>query len=67
MGLCEPATQLAGRPVLTEATVRQIKQLLADGHTHRSEIARRFGITSGAVSAIKHGRNWAHITIDEPI
>lgn len=60
------ATQLAGRPVLTEATVRQIRQLLADGQTRGSEIARRFGITPGAVSSIKHGRNWAHITTDEP-
>jgi hypothetical protein len=60
------ATQLAGRPILTETTVRQIKQLLADGQTRGTAIARRFGITPGAVSSIKHGRNWAHVTTDEP-
>ena len=60
------AAQASGRPVLTEAVVREIKQLLADGEIRSAEIARRFGITPGAVSSIKHGRNWAHVTIDEP-
>jgi DNA invertase Pin-like site-specific DNA recombinase len=60
------ATQAAGRPVLTAAIVREIKQLLADGEIRGTETARRFGITPGAVSSIKHGRNWAHIIIDEP-
>jgi len=55
-----------GRPVLTDADVRQIKRLLADGGIRASGIARRFGITPGAVSSIKRGRNWAHVTIDEP-
>jgi group I intron endonuclease len=59
------ATQFAGRPVLTETDVRGIKRLLADG-VGGSEIGRRFGITPGAVSSIKHGRNWAHVTIGEP-
>jgi DNA-binding CsgD family transcriptional regulator len=60
------AAQAAGRPVLTDAIVREIKHLLADGEIRGAEIARRFGITPGAVSSIKHGRNWAHVTIDEP-
>lgn len=60
------ATQAAGRPVLTAAIIREIKQLLADGEIRAAEIARRFGITPGAVSSIKHGRNWGHITIDQP-
>jgi GIY-YIG catalytic domain/NUMOD3 motif len=59
------ATQAAGRPVLTDAIVREIKQLL-DGEIRGTQIARRFGITPGAVSSIKHGRNWGHITIDQP-
>jgi GIY-YIG catalytic domain len=60
------ATQAAGRPVLTDALVREIKQLLADGEVRGAEIARRFGVTPGAVSSIKHGRNWAHVSIDRP-
>jgi hypothetical protein len=60
------ATQAAGRPVLTESIVREIKQLLADGEIPGAQIARRFGITPGAVSSIKRGRNWAHVTIAEP-
>ena len=39
---------------------------MVDGEIRGAEIARRFGITPGAVSSIKHGRNWAHVTIDEP-
>jgi NUMOD3 motif len=61
------AAQAAGRPVLTAAIVREIKQLLADGEIRAAEIARRFGITPGAVSSIKHGRNWGHITVDQPV
>ena len=60
------AAQAAGLRVLTDAIVREIKRLLADGEIRGAEIARRFGITPGAVSSIKHGRNWAHVTIDEP-
>jgi len=60
------ATQAAGRPVLTAAIVREIKQLLAGGEIRGAEIARRFGITPGAVSSIKHGRNWGYVTIDQP-
>ncbi|HEV2376451.1 MAG TPA: hypothetical protein VGS19_30300 [Streptosporangiaceae bacterium] len=61
------AGQLAGRRVLTEAIVREIKQLLAAGEARQAGIARRFGITPGAVSSIKHGRTWAHITIHGPV
>jgi hypothetical protein len=58
------AAQASGRPVLTGAVVREIKQLLADGEIRGAEIAHRFGITPGAVSSIKHGRNWAHVMLD---
>jgi hypothetical protein len=61
------AALTVGRPVLTEAIVREIKQLLADGETSGSAIARRFGITPGAVSSIKHGRNWSHVTLDQSL
>lgn len=60
------ATQFAGRPVLTEDVVREIKRLLAAGEMTGSAIARKFGLTPGAVSAIRTGRNWAHITLEDP-
>ena len=51
------------RTVLTEEIVREIKRLLAAQELSGSAIARKFGITPGAVSSIKQGRNWAHIII----
>lgn len=59
------AAQYAGRPVLTEEIVRSIKRDLAAEELRGAEIARKYGITSGAVSSIKHGRNWAHVTLDD--
>lgn len=63
--------QLGGRTVLTEADVREIKRLLAvepddPAKLTGGEIARRFNITRGAVSAIRTGRNWSHVTLDDP-
>jgi GIY-YIG catalytic domain/NUMOD3 motif len=55
------AAQAAGRRVLTTTEVGEIKRLLADGETRGSEIARRFAVTPGTISSIKHGRNWAHV------
>ena len=57
------ATQYAGRPVLTEEIVRNLKRDLAAEEMTGAQIARKYGITPGAVSSIKHGRNWAHVTI----
>lgn len=44
--------------VLTADDVRAIRQLFQDGHG-ASAIARTFGCSRGAVSAIKAGRSWA--------
>ena len=59
------AAQVGGRTVLTEAKVREIKRMLAD-EAPPAVIAARFSITRGAVSSIKHGRNWSHVTLDDP-
>lgn len=48
-----------GASKLLEVDVRSIRRLLAQGLTQRS-IADRFGVTQGAVSDIKLGKNWRH-------
>lgn len=45
---------------LTTDSVRLIRQRLADGH-RPSSIARDFGITAGAVNAIRRGTTWRHV------
>lgn len=47
---------------LTEAQVRQIRQLLAAKTMRAGDIARSFGISDAAVSNIKHGSRWGHLT-----
>ncbi len=46
---------------LTEDAVASIAAMLADGMSCAG-IARQYGVTPEAISAIKHGKNWAHIT-----
>jgi hypothetical protein len=46
---------------LNEASVKEIMILLAAGESQR-EIGKRYGVTQMAVSAIKTGRNWSHVT-----
>lgn len=41
--------------------VKQIKQLLREGHHYQWEIADMFGVTRKAVGEIKLGNNWKHI------
>lgn len=45
---------------VSEADVRKIRQLAAEGLSQRV-IGERFGITSRAVSAIVTHRNWSHV------
>lgn len=44
--------------------VRQIKTMLAQGEA-QSSIAARFGVSQGAISAIKQGRCWQNVSILE--
>lgn len=45
---------------LTAEQVRAIKRLIGQGSTN-SEIAPRFGVTSGAIYRIRRGHNWKDI------
>jgi len=45
---------------LCEKTVRDMRKLLADGHTLHS-VASQFGISPSAVWGIKKRKTWAHL------
>ncbi len=48
---------------LTEAQVKQVKQLLANGNLTHKEIGSRFGVARKTISDINANRRWKHITI----
>ena len=50
-----------GGAKLTEATVRTIRDLYADGGIAQREIAEQFGIGQNAVSLIVRRKTWAHV------
>lgn len=45
---------------LTPEQVGEIRRMLNEGVAMR-ELARRFGVTKGAVSGIKYGKSWRHV------
>ena len=45
---------------LTEAKVKAIRLDIADG-VKQKDIARRFGVTQGAISALARGITWKHV------
>ena len=49
-----------GRSKLTVEGVTEIKQRLAKGDSH-SSIGSDFGVSKGAIQAIKDGRSWSHV------
>jgi len=49
-----------GSHKMTEDDVRNIKYELASGGNH-CHIAKRYGVTSGAIWAISDGRTWKHV------
>lgn len=53
----------AGAAKLTEENVREILGRLRNGET-QTKIARDFGVTQAAISAIKRGINWAHVKFE---
>jgi len=49
-----------GRALLTEASVRDIIERLANGAT-QTALATEFRVTNSTIGHIKHGRTWAHL------
>ena len=50
-----------GQAKLTEAEVRQIKQLLLQSQHTQYEIGSMFGVTREAIKMIKLGKTWRHL------
>lgn len=55
------------RVLLTEPQVREIKRLLAQDELTGGEIGRMFGVGRSAICAIKSGRTWPNVTLDDPV
>jgi len=56
-----PAGELNGNAVATEATVRTVKKLFAEGKTI-SQVMHSTGLKKGMLRNIKVGASWKHIT-----
>jgi len=46
---------------LTEDSVREIKKLLGEGYS-LSKLSKMYGVSTSALSKIKRGKTWSHIT-----
>lgn len=51
-----------GQAKLTEASVREIKALLAARDKTQNQIAEVYGVTRQAVCLINSGKRWSHVT-----
>lgn len=61
MGLCASREgEKNHQAKLTASDVREIRSLLASGEIH-ADIAKRFGVSRGAITKIKLGETWTHI------
>ena len=57
-----------GRALLTDEQVIEIKKALKDyKHGLGKELADRYGVKKATISAIRNGRLWSHITIQEEL
>lgn len=53
-----------GKTTLTEDQVRAIK--VNKDNLKGVELAEIYGVTSSAISSIKHGKNWGHVLVPKP-
>lgn len=49
---------------LSEAQVRRIKTMLAEGRMYMTELAREYGVTAGTIARIARGMSWRHVKAD---
>ena len=56
----------AGKAVLTDTKVRELRERLAQGELPR-ELAFEFGVERTAIKAIKAGKAWPHVTGGMPV
>jgi hypothetical protein len=50
-----------GGSKLTNRKVRTIRKMFATGKWHQADIARKYGVTQGSISAIVKNRLWKHL------
>lgn len=55
----------ASRSILTEDEVKEIKILLKDVHANQRRIADKFNVSYSTINAIKSGKNWSQVCIDQ--
>lgn len=56
-----PRGEQDSKAKLTEADVREIRELLRAGVLPQHEIGKRFNVSRGAILNIKNGSNWKHV------
>ncbi|HSK44714.1 MAG TPA: HNH endonuclease, partial [Candidatus Binatia bacterium] len=49
---------------LSEAQVRRIKTMLAEGRLYMTELAREYGVTASTIARIAKGMSWRHVKAD---
>ncbi|MBT8232106.1 MAG: hypothetical protein HKO66_00455 [Saprospiraceae bacterium] len=52
-----------GKPKLTEAKVRKIKEHLVKGRMPKSKIAAKYDVSHTQVNRIESGENWGHVKV----
>jgi DNA-binding XRE family transcriptional regulator len=51
-----------GKAKLNEEKVLEIQKLLAEKNLTQKEIGKKYGVHEQAISEIKRGKNWSHVT-----
>ncbi|AQQ20238.1 MULTISPECIES: HNH endonuclease [Burkholderia] len=60
-GLADARGEANGQAKLTEAMVREIRDLAVGRRGEKTRIARQFGVSETAIRDILNGRTWSHI------
>lgn len=55
----------AGTAKLTAKDVKEIKRLIVEGDMTLKEIGEKFDVTKNAISSIRKGKSWKHVTLDK--
>jgi hypothetical protein len=58
--ILDKAKKGRARKKLHKEQIPEIRKMLAEGIVSQTEIGRQFGVHQSVISAIKHGRYWAH-------
>ena len=56
-----PRGEEVGVSRLTEAAVRDIRAIRASSDVRVADLARRYGVSRGAIRGVLEGKTWAHV------